>query len=78
MCICTGGSVCESPHRPISSVAEDVPTRPEFRDSTSSMETFVTAQWDATSSSYAGVSCTADYLSIRSDPSWAQFRPTSV
>ncbi|EYC08690.1 hypothetical protein Y032_0065g3687 [Ancylostoma ceylanicum] len=53
--------------------------RPSFYGSASSMETFVTARaWDAASSSYGGVSSTADYLSIRSDPSWARFRPTAV
>ncbi|KAJ1371351.1 hypothetical protein KIN20_033292 [Parelaphostrongylus tenuis] len=56
----------------------DVPIRQDSYNSCSSVETFVTARWDATSSSYAGVSSTADYLSIRSDPSWAQFRPASV
>ncbi|KAK6014335.1 hypothetical protein OSTOST_20305 [Ostertagia ostertagi] len=48
--------------------------------SATSMDTFVTARWEA-ASSYGGVSSNADYLSIRSDPSWTQktrtFRPTT-
>ncbi|KAL6736600.1 hypothetical protein Aduo_006933 [Ancylostoma duodenale] len=73
-----GRSVMES-----YSVNENVTTpmrdRTSFYGSVTSMETYVTARaWDAASSSYGGVSSTADYLSIRSDPSWAYFRPTAV